>query len=88
MATERKEAEIGKIIHYFGHVAVGIIELTAALAVGDKIHIKGAHDDFDQVVDSIQIEHQNVERAAAGDAVGVKVSGKVHEGDKVYQVLE
>jgi len=82
------EEEIGKIIHYYNHLEVGIIELTAPLAIGDTIHIKGVHDDFTQAVDSMQIEQDKLENAKAGDQVGVKVIQKVHEKDKVYKVTE
>jgi len=83
-----EEKEIGKITHYFGKIAVGIVELTDSLKVGDDIHIKGVHTDFTQKVDSMQIEHQNVEEAKAGDFVGIKVRERVHPNDKVYKVIE
>ena len=47
-----EEKEVGKIIHYFRKISVGIIELTDTLRVGDTIHIKGTHDDFTQKVGS------------------------------------
>ncbi|MBN1870411.1 MAG: hypothetical protein JW847_07560 [Candidatus Omnitrophica bacterium] len=80
------EQQIGKISHYYNHLSVGIINLSAQLKVGDTIHIKGAHDDFTQPVESIQLEHENVEEAGAGEAAGIKVAQKVHEGDKVFKV--
>jgi len=80
------EKEIGKIIHYFAHVGAGIIELSDSLKVGDKIHIKGHSEDFMQDVASMQIEHAEVAEAKAGDQVGVKVSQKVHQGDRVYKI--
>ncbi len=83
-----EEKEIGAITHYFGKISVGIIGLSGPLKVGDNIRIKGAHDDFTQTVDTIQIEHQGVEEAKKGDVVGVKVSQKVHPHDKVYLVLD
>jgi putative protease len=83
-----QEKEIGVITHYFGKISVGIIQLKDSLKVGDAIHIKGVHDDFTQVVESIQIEHQNVEEAKSGDLVGIKVVQKVHPNDKVYKVIE
>jgi translation elongation factor EF-1alpha len=81
-----EEKEIGVITHYFGNISVGIIKLSAQLKVGDTIHIKGAHDDFTQDVDSIQIEHEQVESAKKGDLVGVKVTQKIHANDKVFLV--
>ena len=83
-----EEKEIGSISHYFGKISVGIIELNAPLKVGDTIHIKGAHDDFTQTVDSLQIEHEGVESANKGDSVGLKVIQPVHPNDRVFLVTE
>lgn len=80
------EKEIGKITHYYGHLDVGIIELTDTLKVGDSIHIKGHSEDFTQTVDSIQVEHASVVEAKAGESIGIKVANKVHPHDKVYKV--
>jgi len=83
-----EEKQIGRISHYFGKISVGIIELTDSLKVGDTIHVKGHSDDFTQTIDSMQIEHAEVTEAKAGDSVGIKVSGKVHENDAVHKVTE
>ncbi|MFH1190531.1 MAG: EF-Tu/IF-2/RF-3 family GTPase [Candidatus Omnitrophota bacterium] len=83
-AVEGKE--VGKIEHYYGHLSVGIIALTGALRVGDKIRIKGHTSDVKQNVGSMQIEHKDVTEAKDGDFVGVKVAQKVHPGDKVYKI--
>ncbi|MDP2939484.1 MAG: translation elongation factor-like protein [Candidatus Omnitrophota bacterium] len=82
-----EEKQIGSISHCFSKISVGIIELTDTLKVGDTIHIKGCSDDFTQLVDSMQIEHASVTEAKAGDSVGIKVTGKVHENDIVYRVI-
>jgi len=82
--AEKKEKPIGEITHYFSKLEVGIIKLKASLKVGEKIKIKGATTDFEQAVDSIQIEHEQVDKAKKGDIIGVKVGDKVREGDLVY----
>ena len=82
-----QEKEIGKITHYYGHLSVGIIELSDALKIGDTIHIKGHSEDFTQQIDSMQIEHANVAEAKAGDSIGIKVAQKVHPSDKVFKVI-
>lgn len=82
-----EEKEVGVITHYFGKISVGIIQLNDALRVGDTIHIRGAHDDFTQSVESMQVEHKNVEEANRGDLVGIKVANRVHPNDKVYKVM-
>ncbi len=83
-----EEKLIGKITHYFSNIGVGIIELSDELKVGDTIRIKGATTDFEQEVESMQIEHQNIEKAKKGDTIGLKVKDKVREGDNVYLVRE
>ncbi|MFH0852258.1 MAG: hypothetical protein V1845_01460 [bacterium] len=83
-----EEKLVGKIVHFYTNIGVGIIELTDELKVGDKIHIKGHTSDFEQTVDSMQIEHENVQAAKAGDSVGLKASNNVKEGDEVFKVLE
>lgn len=78
---------IGKITHYFDNIGVAVLELSDELKVGDKIRIQGGETtDFEQEIESMQIEHQNVEKAGRGDAVGLKVSEKVREGYKVYKL--
>ncbi len=84
-----EEKEIGKVIHYFGHVEVGIIEITEGeLKLGDKIAIRGHTTDFEQKVESIQVEHQDVETAGKGDVIGIKVKEKVRQHDAVYRIIE
>ncbi|MBI5624458.1 MAG: translation elongation factor-like protein [Elusimicrobia bacterium] len=80
------EHEIGKFTHYFAHVSVGVIDLTEGLKVGDTIHVKGAHDDFTQAVESMQVDHKDVAEAKTGDQVGLKVAARVHPHDRVFKV--
>ena len=83
------EEEIGKVTHYFSKINVGVLELTKGeLRVGDTIHLKGHTTDFYQKVESMQIEHQPVELAKAGDSLGIKVEGPVREHDLVFKVTE
>lgn len=81
-----EEKLIGKITHYYSNIGVGIIELEDSISVGDRLHIKGASTDFEQQVDSMQIEHESVEKAEAGQVVGIKVAEKVRDGDLVYKI--
>lgn len=86
MVEEKKEELIGKITHYFGKIGVAIIEVSKGIKVGDTIHIKGSTSDFEQSVDSMQVEHEDVEKAKKGDVIGLKVKDKVREGDEVYKI--
>jgi hypothetical protein len=85
--SEENIVEIGRITHFFTKISVAVIELTAPLAVGDTILIKGPTTDFEQNVDSMQIEHSNVQRAEAGQSIGLRVAQRVRENDMVYKKL-
>lgn len=79
-----EEREVGFVTHYFSKIGVAVIELTDTLTAGSTIHIKGATSDFTQPVDSMQIEHEQVKEATAGQSIGLKVKEPVREHDKVF----
>jgi len=84
-----EEKLVGKITHYFTNIGVAVVEITkSGLNVGDKLHIKGATSDFEQVIDSMQVDHENVAKAKKGEAVGLKVEQQVKEGDEVFVIKE
>lgn len=78
---------IGKVIHYFSKIEVAVIKLDSPLSVGDTIRIIGGEaTDFNQTVESMEVEHEKIEKAKKGDEVGLKMEQKVREGYKVYKV--
>jgi len=83
------EEKIGIVEHFFTNVSVAAIRITdGELKVGDTIHIVGAHTDFTQKIDSMQIDRVSIESVKAGDDVGIKVIDRVREHDVVYKVPE
>ncbi len=87
MLSEEEFIEIGKITHFFSKIDVAVIELKSALNVGDTIAVKGPTTDFEQRIESMQIEHKNVQRAEPGQSIGLKVKERVRETDMVYKKL-
>jgi len=85
---EEQPQEIGIVTHFFSKISVAVIELKAQLSVGDKIRIMGPTTDSEQIVESMQIEHENVKTAKAGQSVGLKVKDHVRENDTVYKIVE
>jgi len=81
------EERVGIVTHYYGHLSVAAVRLeSGSLRVGDTIRILGHTSDIRQRVDSMQVEHQNVSEATAGQEVGLKVTEHAREGDVVYKV--
>jgi len=77
---------VGVVNDYFAKVNVAGIDMTGNLKVGDTIHVKGHTTDFEQVVESIQIEHEQLQEVKAGDAIGIKVTERCRGGDTVFRV--
>ncbi|MDD5031762.1 MAG: hypothetical protein PHR36_01820 [Patescibacteria group bacterium] len=78
--------KIGTVTHYFDKIGVAVLELAKELKAGDKIRFTGGKTDFEQEVDSLQIDKQPVAKAGKGESVGLKVNEKVKVGDEVYRV--
>jgi len=83
------EIEVGRVEDYFSRIGVVAIEVTGdRIAVGDTLHFTGHTTDFTEKVESMQIEHEEVEEASKGDEIGIKVKQRVRTHDKVFKVVE
>lgn len=78
--------KIGRVVHYYDKIKVAIVRLDTDLKVGDKIRFtRGGEDLFEQEVESMQIEHNEVKSAKKGDEVGVKTTEAVKEGAEAFK---
>ena len=81
-----KEDLIGKVIHYYDKIGVAVLELKKKLKVGDKVKFVHGENSFEQVVESIQLEHVQISEGKKGQEVAIKVDKKVSSGTLVYLV--
>jgi putative protease len=75
---------VGKVVHFYGKISVAVVALESDLKIGDTVHFEGAHTDFHQEIDSMQVEHEVVEQGAAGEEVAIKVKERVRTGDTLH----
>ena len=80
--------KVGEVTHYFTKISVAVIEVSSPLKVGNQIAIKGMTTNFEQTIDSMQVEGENIEEANPGDDIGMKVADRVRKGDIVYRLSE
>ena len=85
--TEEDIIEIGAITHFFSKINVAVVELTLPLSVGERILIKGPMTDFEQTVESMQIDRAGIQRAQGGQSIGLQVTQPVREKDVVYKKI-
>jgi putative protease len=82
------ESKVGTVFHFFDRISVAAIELTGEVTVGDHVRfIRHGELLFDQKVASMQIEHDNVAAAEAGQSIGMKTDDRVHVGTEVYKII-
>lgn len=78
---------IGEVTHYYSHLEVAIVKFNRKVKVGETVRFKGHTTDFTETIDSIQYDHKDASEAKSGQEVGIKVSEKVRQGDKVLEVV-
>jgi len=79
---------IGKISHFYPKISVAVVDLEDTIRKGDKILIERASGSFEQVIDSMEIEHKQVVEATKGQSIGLRVNEKIREGAKVFKIIE
>ncbi len=76
------KAELSRILNQKpGEIKAQLVE------EGDRILIKGPTTDFEQIVESMQIDRKAIARAEGGQSVGLKVSQPIKERDVVFKKL-
>ena len=85
MLNEGEVTKVGQVQKFFSKIKVAVVDLTDSLIVGDQILIKGPKTDFEQKVNSIQIDYKNIKQADVGQSIGLKVLKKVREKDIIYK---
>lgn len=78
---------VGEISHYYPKIGVAVVEVKSEIKVGDRISIEGATTNFEQTVESMEIEHKKIKVAKPGDSIGLKVIDRTREGDLVYKII-
>ncbi len=76
---------IGEVTHFYGGISVAIVKFREPVKVGENVHFFGATTDFKEPIKSMQYDHKDIGEAKKGQEVGIKVEGKVREGDEVYK---
>ena len=64
---------------------MAIVKFKELVRVGDAVQFFGATTDFKENIKSMQYNHKDISEASKGQEVGIKVDGKVREGDEVYR---
>ena len=82
------EKKIGEVVKFFAKPSVAAVHLTEGeLKIGDSIKFSGHTTEFVDVVQSMEVDNNSVQKAIAGESIGLKVSDRVRPGDEVFIVM-
>lgn len=73
------------VTHYYDKVGVAVVELSGSLKVGETITFNRGDTHFSQQVESMQIDHEPVEKTKKGMIIGLKVDQPVRPGTIVLR---
>jgi hypothetical protein len=76
------EEKIGEVVKFFAKASVAAVKI-----IEGTIKIFGHTTDVTQVIDSMEVDNKKVEKAVAGDYIGIKVADRVRPGDEVFKVV-
>jgi len=77
---------VGKVIHYYDKIGVAVVRLGKALKIGDKVKFVHGENEFEQVVKSMQLEHEQVQAGKKGQEVAIKVDKETKSGTLMHLV--
>lgn len=79
--------QMGKVVHYYDKLGVAIVDLgSGSLKVGDEVKFKRGDEEFAQKIESLQVDHVNVDSVKKGDSFGLKVDKPTKVGTEVFLV--
>lgn len=83
-----RKTEVGKVIHYYDKIGVAVVKLSKSLKVGEKVKFEKGEYSFEQIIESMQLDHQPVSEGKGGEEVAVKVNQAAKEGTIVFLVAD
>ncbi|MEA1970660.1 MAG: translation elongation factor-like protein [Thermodesulfobacteriota bacterium] len=82
------EEKVGEVMKFFAKPSVAAVKITSGeLLAGDVVRFVGHTTDFEDKIDSMEIDNKQIEKATAGDYIGIKVSDRVRPGDEMFRIV-
>ncbi|MGD2271804.1 MAG: hypothetical protein PVI06_15485 [Desulfobacterales bacterium] len=83
------EEEVGIVIKFFAKPGVAAVKvIRGSIKKGDLLKYSGHTTDFTEEVTTMEVDRQPIDEAKVGDMVGLKVTERVRENDKVLKIQD
>lgn len=81
-----KSVLLGKVIHYYDKIGVAVVKLSKGIKTGDNVKFVHGDKEFEQAIESMQLEHEAVKTGKKNEEVAMKVDQEVKRGTQVFSV--
>jgi U32 family peptidase len=81
--AEKKEKEIGKVVHWYDKIGVAVIKLDGGLKIGDKVKVSRGETEFEEDISSMQLDHKPIEAGKKGQEIAIKFSQPAKDGARI-----
>jgi len=75
---------IGKVVHWYDKIGVAVVKLGKPLKVGDRLKVRHGETEFEDTVESMQLDHSAIDSGKKGQEVAIKLSQAAKEGSEIY----
>ena len=82
--ADKKEKEIGKVVHWYGKIGVAVVKLSAGLKIGDRVKVRHGDAEFEDTVSSMQLDHKPITAGKKGQEVAIHLSQAAKDGSVVF----
>lgn len=79
---------VGVVTHYFNRIGVAVVQLESDIYLDDWILVEGPYTQFEQQVESMQVEHEPIDHGLPGEEIALKVIEPVRVGDELFLILD
>lgn len=81
-----KSVLLGKVIHYYDKIGVAVVKLSKPIKTGDGVKFVHGDKEFEQTIESMQLEHEPIKAGKKDEEVAMKVDQVVKTGTQVLSV--
>ena len=80
----KKVKPLGKVTHWYDNINVAVVRLTGSMKTGDKVKIKRGEEEFEEIIESMQLNHEPIKAGKKGQEIAIKLIGKTKDGAEVF----
>ena len=81
----KKDKKLGEVTHWYDNINVAVIKLSGVMKTGDKVKIKRGEIEFEEIIESMQLDHEAIKSGKKGQIIAIKIVGKTKDGAEVFK---